>query len=458
MIITLLGKGFKTDEEKRALYSFDEALSKKFELKDKQNYTNMLPLLIDTFKDREIVPIFTKEAKKTQQVVLEDEFNNRYDDLFKKEYFIESTEDFASILRVLNGVINQNRPYIIDLTHSFRHLSILATISLIANHITDTSGVEHIFFAKEITQATKETIGKYEIIDLKEYLELANLSMMLSTFNQNYTVSTNIEFTNPLYSKIAKELTDFSHHFLSNSLRPLIEGELISNIIDNLDEIKENKAIDNFKDYIEEIIYHLEGIRQLKHEDDWKKLYKLSKIMDNRGYQLNAITLLFESVGFYCKDRIYSISDKIKEHIDYFEEELLGKKEPITKYSLYTLVNQSRNIVKLSNENNKSDEKFKGDYLYNPETINLIKSQFKRLKPKPKDKMKVIIEDIECFVESRDDIDWFQDFIREIENLRNNLAHGNSSQGIEDVKSTYQDMLKKFKIFCIDEDILNKVG
>jgi len=452
MIITLLGKGFKTDEDKRALYSFDEALSKKFELKNKQNYTNMLPLLIDTFRDREIVPIFTKEAKETQQVVLDNEFNNRYDELFKDECFIESTEDFASILRVLNGAINQNRPYIIDLTHSFRHLPILATISLIANHITDTSRVEHIFFAKEIVP-----FKEYQIIDLKEYLELANLSMMLSTFNQNYTVSTNIEFTNPLYSKIAKELTDFSHHFLSNSLRPLIEGELISDIIDNLDEIKENKAIENFKDYIEEIIYHLEGIRQLKHEDDWKKLHKLSKIMDNRGYQLNAITLLFESVGFYCKDRIYLISDRIKNHIDYFEEELLGKREPITKFSLYTLVNQSRNIVKLSNIANKSDEKFKGDYLFNPEIIELSETELKKLKSKPKKEIKNILTEIEDNIKYRIGITKFQNFIREIEDLRNNLAHGNSSDGIDDVKKTYNEILENFEKFCETEDILGKI-
>jgi hypothetical protein len=177
--------------------------------------------------------------------------------------------------------------------------------------------------------------------------------------------------------------------------------------------------------------------------------------MDKRGYQLNAITLLFESVGFYCKDRIYGISEEIKNHILYFEKELLGKKEPITKYSLYTMVNQSRNIVKLSNSN-KSDEKFKGDYLYNPETINLTKSQLKRLTPKPKEKIKAIISEIESFVESRDDILWFQEFIREIENLRNNLAHGNSSQGIDNVKSAYQKMLKEFNLFCIDLDILKK--
>ncbi len=450
MVITLLGKGFKTEEAKRARYSFGENLFKQFRLK-KSNYTNMLPLLIDNFEDREIIPIFTKEAKDTQQVVLEDEFNCKYDDLFKDDYFLDNTEDFSSILKVLNSVITQNKPYIIDLTHSFRHLPILATISLIANHITDTSRVEHIFFAKEIVP-----FQEYQIIDLKEYLELANLSMMLSSFNQNYTVSSNMKFTNALYQEIADELEDFSSHFLSNSLKPLIDGTLIDDIIDNLNKLQEKEEIKNFQNYIEEIIRHLESIQALKYENEWMRLYQLSKVMDNRGYQLNAITLLFESVGFYCKDRIYGISKEIQNYIDYFEKELLGKKKPITKYSLYTLVNQSRNLVKLSDSNAKSRDKFRGDYLYNPETINLTKSQFKRLNTTPRRKIKSIIREIEHYIESCDDIEWFQEFIREIENLRNNLAHGNSSQEIDDVKEMYQKLLKQFNVFCIEEDILKK--
>ncbi len=453
MIITFLGKGFVTEKSRRAEYIFDEKLSKKFTLK-KTNYTNMLPLLIDSLSDKKIVPIFTKEAKVTQLKVLENEFSKNFENIFDEKYFIADTKNFSDILRILNQVINQENSYIIDLTHSFRHLPILATISLLANHISDTSRVEHIFFAKEIIANGKETVGKYEIIDLKEYLELANLSFMLSTFNQNYTVSNKINFSNSLYQEIAEELADFSNHFLSNSLKPLIEGSLIDDIIKNLKKLQESKELESFTGYIDDIVKHLESIKAIKNENEWMRLYRLSKIMDKRGYQLNAITLLFEGTGFYCKDRISEISVEVKNHILYFENELIGIKEPKTKYSLYSLVNQSRNIVKLSNDN--PEDKFSGDYLFNPETINLTKRQLKNLKPKPKDKIKEIITKIENHVKSCDDIVWFQDFIRDIEALRNNLAHGNSSDGIEDVKDEYEKMLKQFETFCIDEDVLKK--
>ena len=245
MVITFLGKGFKTAKEKRAKYNFDNELSEKFSLK-KANYTNMLPLLIDNFRDKKIVPIFTKEAQETQLKVLEDEFSKSYISLFDDKYFIKDTKDFSAILKILNEVINQNSSYIIDLTHSFRHLPILATVSLISNHITDTSRVEHIFFAKEIVPSTKDTIGQYEIIDLKEYLELANLSFMLSTFKYNYTVSENMKFSNSFYQKIADELNDFSSHFLSNSLKTLIDGTLIDDIVKNLKILQKQDKVKNF--------------------------------------------------------------------------------------------------------------------------------------------------------------------------------------------------------------------
>jgi len=347
MVITFLGKGFKTAKEKRAKYNFDNELSEKFSLK-KANYTNMLPLLIDNFRDKKIVPIFTKEAQETQLKVLEDEFSKSYISLFDDKYFIKDTKDFSAILKILNEVINQNSSYIIDLTHSFRHLPILATVSLISNHITDTSRVEHIFFAKEIVPSTKDTIGQYEIIDLKEYLELANLSFMLSTFNYNYTVSENMKFSNSFYQKIADELNDFSSHFLSNSLKPLIDGNLISDIIDNLEELQKDKSVENFKHYITEIIEHLEDIRQLKYKNEWMRFYKLSQIMDKRGYRLNAITLLFEAIGFYCLDSFCKINI-IKKRAKSYRYFIKKEYKPVHIFSTYTMVNDARVIIKKRN-------------------------------------------------------------------------------------------------------------
>jgi len=426
-VITILGTiGVPREGQERAEYFLSDSLQEDFSLK-RDRYTNMLPLLIDNLKDSygTIECIYTEDAEKSQSKVLE--YENLEFNIKDNGFYISNTDGepeagYSFFLEKYNEVIEKYDRVIIDVSHGFRHLPILATVDMIMQNIKDPKKIEYIFFAKEI-----EKFSKYEVVDLKEYLELANLSFMLSSFNQNYTVSSNIRFKNQLYKKIAKELSDFSHHFLSNSLKPLIEGKLIENIIDNLDELKKEKSIENFKHYIDEIIEHLEDIRQLKHENEWGKLYELSKIMDKRGYQLNAITLLFEAVGFYCLDslsHIKVVKNRAKVYKGYIEEQ----KKPLYIYSTYTMTNQSRVIVKIK-------DRFKVD---NNDLF--IDAHMKD----------TIVE----YLKSVNGLDSFKNFIETLEGLRNNLAHGNTSFTLKDVKKIYKINLKKFKKFVIDEDIL----
>jgi len=427
-VITILGLIKPPREgQKKAQYYFSDELKEKFSLK-KDRYTNMLPLLVDNLQSYgEVQSIYTNSSKNTQKSVLkyEDiEYDIEKNGLFISEYVGDVEANYSYFLEKYNELIEKYDRVIIDVSHGFRHFPILATVNMIMQNIKNTKKIEYIFFAKEIEQ-----YKKYEIIDLKEYLELANLSFMLSTFNQNYTVSSNIRFKKKLHKKIAKELSEFSHHFLSNSLKPLIDGNLISDIIDNLEELQKDKSVENFKHYITEIIEHLEDIRQLKYKNEWMRFYKLSQIMDKRGYQLNAITLLFEALGFYCLEslsKINIVGKRTQEYYKFIQE----KKKPKHIYSTYTMTNQIRTLVKIQNRFNISDERL----FINNQNL--------------KDKIIEYLDDVKY-------IHKFQKFIQDLEAIRNNLAHGNSSNIINNVKKYYQSHLSRFKDLCIDKDILS---
>ena len=51
-------------------------------------------------------------------------------------------------------------------------------------------------------------------------------------------------------------------------------------------------------------------------------------------------------------------------------------------------------------------------------------------------------------------IEEFKNFIIAAEKLRNNLAHGNSSDEIENTKLNFKRLLEDYKKFCIEDDIL----
>jgi CRISPR-associated DxTHG motif protein len=437
-IMTIAGIGHKTAQNERAYYRYDKNLAKDFSLK-KDNYTNMLPLLIDNFGEN-IIPIFTQNAKESQMLVLQDEFQKEFEHIFKDEYLICDEKDFYSILSRINSLISEGDKYIIDLTHGFRHIPILATISIITHTLNDTSNIKHILFAKEI-EAKKE----YEIIDLKEYLELANMSYMLETFENNYTVSSKIIFTDENFQELGDELRILSNHILSNSLQHIFSSNAIENTIGKMDKISQNDKIATFKNSLAKIKSHLEKICELKNiERHSSRLFEFSKLLNERGYLLNAITLLFEAIGFYCLESFKHINETVKKHIEFCEVHKDNK-----RFSLYEQTSQSRAFVKTFNN-------FKGSYLYNPETVNLSERELKNISQKPRDKISAIHIQIANFLQSKDDINVFQEFIGTAETIRNNLAHGNHESKIENAKRELSQIIKQYENFCIKNDILGK--
>ena len=413
-------------KEDMARYYYGEALGKKFPPLKQDVYINMLPLILENFDGYEKVCVYTQTALKVQQALLEHhhiDFDIEKNGLFVSENPDDREAQFGYILNAINQTMDAYERVIIDLTHGFRHVPVLAMIDLIMQHIQNPHKIEAILFGKEIKH-----LKEYKIIDLVEYLELADLSYMLSTFDQNYTVSSSYVFKNTRYNHLAEQLRLFSYHILSNSLKPLMEGTLIEGLVGELSTLSAETQIENFGTYITDIIEHLHTIRSLKEREEWQRFHALSRIMAHRGYLLNAITLLSEAVGLYCLSAIETFSAEIGRHIETFRGYIAEGREPAHRYSFYALTSQSKNIVK-----HRKD--FKGSYL----------SKTKDFDPK-----RSIIERLDTLgVES------FQAFIIEMDNFRNNMAHGNSSDVVPDVRERYRTMLASFERFCIQEDVLN---
>jgi CRISPR-associated dxthg motif protein len=412
-VITILGLVSKNKEVGIPIYRYDDKLKGSFSLK-RERYINMFSLLIDNFGAQNIVPIFTQLAKKIQIGVLKEEFQNEYNEIFNDRNFIDGEKDFYKILRIINDATSDDDKYIIDLTHGFRHIPVLATISLISKSLSNTEKIKHIFFAKEI-----ELKKEYEIIDLKEYLELANMSYVLETFNHNYTVSLVSKFKNKNFCNLISRLSTISNHILSNSLKALNKD--VDKILSDIDFILKNEQIETFKGSLEDIQRHIRELQDIGKEKDSIKFYRMSKILNSKGYLLNAITLLFEAIGYYCAESFERFGDDIKAHINNFKNS--------RKFNAYDLTHESRTIVKKMGLRN-------GAYLTSI----------------------AVHDNIQKKLESIKTLGAFRDFIKDAEKLRNNLAHGNANERIEDSKQELSRLLDKYNSFCIQQNILgNKI-
>ena len=427
-VVTILGIGHVKEVEERPFYKYDGKLENLYFLK-KQRYTNMLPLLIDNFGMQNVVPIFTVDAKKTQLDVLKKEFQTEHIEIFKEQNFISDDKDFYEILRIINNATSGDDEYIIDLTHGFRHIPILATISLISQNLNNTDKIKHIFFAKEI-----KFQEDYEIIDLKEYLELANMSYMLETFDKNYTVSFVAAFKNEDFENLRGELTKFSNDILANSLKALENRFDI--VLQYIENIKKNEQIFTFKASLDKIKEHIEDLKRISRKKDFQKLYEIAKVLNKKGYLLNAITLLFEGIGYYCVRGLENFDPKVEAYVKEFKNSKF--------FDSYILTNQSRTLVKTKKDRNS--------YLFG---IEKAQTHFGLSEKEVREYLSDIKNLICDKLERIPNIENFRNFIFDAEGLRNNLAHGNSSDEIENTKLKFKQLLDEYKKFCIDDDILD---
>ncbi len=450
-------------EEDKAKYTFGKRLIGKFSLK-KSRYVNTLPILCELFGANRIIPIYTKSSMNVQKQLLALE---KIDDTYLDDTigYIKDEKDFPVIFEQINTIIGRHEKVIVDITHGFRHLPVLAVISFIIENMRDIHKIQHIFFAKEIV-----SFKEYEIIDLKEYLDVANIAMALSSFNNNYTVAQQVQCADRQYQDLLEMLSEFSEHILSNSIIELIEAKnsLTERILTTLRELDE-KDTQGLKHYLKRIYLHLSRVNALKNLSKEKQLFEMSKLMLQKGYYLNTITLLNEAIGYYCANSFKEYSPEIREFIDSFLE------SSNVKTPVYELVNQSKLLV-------KNMDKTAGPYLRTENGLKLTSGQKSSLAKKKKKIKEDLPEKIQQRIlslgleiefkqktvkqatpvkdtilnklRSTKELHALQNFIVETDNLRNNLAHANSSYRVYEVKEEMEKLLEQFEKLCITEGIL----
>jgi len=434
-VITILGiqgadykTGLVKDYNNQAKYYFEKDT-------EKYDYYNTLPLLIDRFSyTYDIVPIYTKEAKDFNQDVLK--YANKKVNFDDENCLIKDDKNYNSIFTQIDNIIQKYDKVIIDVTHGFRHLPLLMLIDLMMINFNDNEKIQKILFAKEIIKHTASQKGEYEIIDLKDYMDLANLNYVLTSFERNYTTA-KIKTSNDEYNNFLDLLEEFSEHILANSLDALIKDtntkqSISYKIIENIDKLtkKDDYLLSQFKDTLLNLQKHVKEIKEYDKEMDYKKLYLFSKNMKNKGYFLNSITLLSEAVGLYCKEKLKKVDNEVKQFIENFELKV-NNKDNSKYFNLYILSNQSKNIYKLGNI-------FRGGYLY----LNSKKYY------EHNEKANQIAEKIKKHIKNKKDNKKYkklQNLINEVDMLRNNLAHGNSSMRLDEIENVIENLLKKFE-------------
>ena len=392
-IITILGKAGELDTHTKAKYYFE------WKKEVQKEYFNTFPLLIENFsKSYEIVPIYTKDAQNANIKVLKKEnleFNS-----FNSNCLIHDDKDFKNIFKIINETIASYQEVIVDVSHGFRHLPILMIVDLIIQNFQDTQKIKKILFAKEI-QAFKE----YEIIDLKEYLELANISFVLTTFEKNYTVASHIKSVK--YSKLLKELNDFSNDLMALNIGNLLKTS--KELIEELDKIDDI----SIKTQAETLKLVIQQLTDFKNKKRYLVYYQLSKNLFEKEYMLLSLALLYESIRMYIKSYIKN------KYIDLVEDIELQLNYDLYKIGSFFKNLSWRNYSQFQNQNKTNLNIIESDY------IKLANSYPKHL----------------------------NQLYSDIDKKRNNLAHANSNGKFEDIKKSIKELIINYEKLAINRGL-----
>ena len=294
----------------------------------------------------------------------------------------------------------------------------LALVDLLIQNFSNVSQIDQILFAKEI-----EKSKLYEIIDLRQYLDIANIAFVIAAFSQNYTLAQHIRAKK--FESLVNALNDFSNNILSLNIAKLksSHGELIKEL-DRIDDIALISRARDLKDRLNKIC-------------DWSDSayifrYKLAKDMFEKGYLLQSLVLLFESVNSYIvsvfKENIPDVFQKISDECSKKKER---KNYLVSNFFVQALKSRECKDDDFRKNTMKNFRKTKFEFEFELEA-----SDIAEIKSVAKTKFKNVNE--------------LTNYHERLDRLRNDFAHGNISeeefshikQEIKKLFDKYQDFIK----------------
>ncbi len=165
------------------------------------------------------------------------------------------------------------------------------------------------------------TVSKVKLNEIAEE-ELECFTLNLKLFCSKFVILST-DSKNKNIAIILEKLKEISESLISNSFYSFVkETSAVKKVIKDLDKF----GISNSKlnKYIEETLEILNSIDKASKLNIFEQSSFYATLLLEKGYTLNAITLINEASGIYIVDSVKKMSDKICKYTS-----LIGEKEPI---------------------------------------------------------------------------------------------------------------------------------
>ena len=250
------------------------ALAKAFNIND--------IFVIGTIKSKESIEDILKENKNIKMVAIE---SNNVEDVFQKslEYIGKNT--------------------ILDLTQGYRHYPMLTLLASIFLQNDSTKNIKDIYYSQiidENCQAYKESC-KYKFTSLLKYLDIANMSRIINTFNKTL-LTLDYDVHNDNFNKIKSFLKELTQELFSNNFKKSRQKAV--GIEKNIDRILGDNDLDIIKNHLNKLKEEMKNIQKLNSNQESETLLNVSEYFLDKGILLHSATLLYESMVAFLDENV----------------------------------------------------------------------------------------------------------------------------------------------------------
>jgi len=380
MIISILGMAGRDFRSKEvASFFYDCSILGR----ESGRFCNSVDVLLSSYNDV-FYFIGTKVAITFQKSLLDFEG--------KEVHFIEVKDDsLDDIFEKILELLQKHHDVILDITHGFRHQPIMAIFASTLSQFLERKDLK-IIYAKE-----KKHLESYEYIYLDEYIEITQISLLLTGFIRTL----NFIPVNEMKLLNNGVFEDFSKSLLSNDMRGVEKHyALLQKELKRLQDSEELKHISSLITKVEDELKPLAIFAPLT---SYQKYMLLSKLMVEKNYLVIALAYLFESLREYSSYRFEELCESISFKDSYERND-----------------NVMKSIGNYRKEN-KILKKYPNLYKQNKEMFKKVNKLYNKLRKR-----------------------------------RNALAHINTKSNFEDIKADLEKMIEKVEKLYNDR-LLSKI-
>ncbi len=424
----------------------------------------ILQELKDTMSDPETVEKESKSKPKKKQADPSMPFSDKelaelnrellhHDTAYKEPLFVKKTNnptklipevktpvvqfDTSAILHSLSGIkktLNRldKRVEVNSYTEKANTLKIEESpqpLEIVKLIIAETGANENARYQLQTKEGIKE-------ISLSTYYDMSKFVSMLQQYQYSMMIDKTITFENDLFNRYRDHLLIISQNMLANSFRFFEKNKILNETIVLGREIKEECAFTKKAlDMLEVLFADMINALQLC---EYQKDFYFAKLLNEKGFILNAITIIDEMLGEYIVESAQLLSavaqTRIQRYLDKIEFTRSSRK------AFYVLYKSAKDFFVSHFSEQKELQQtsffpFKDSGNYEIET-----EMMKMYTANKMNKSKLFIS--------------YSELIERVRLIRNDLAHGNSARVYSDITKEISEVLVDFEYLAIGKNFL----